>query len=76
MAELFIIKGSIKNVVSEEVFNRIYKPNGWVIDETRQPIQKDKMFEELKTETELKNYTKMKKKTTKTFNDDLIKKGD
>ena len=76
MAELFIIKGSIKNVVSEEVFNRIYKPNGWVIDETRQPIQKDKMVEELKTETELKNYTKMKKKTTKTFNDDLIKKGD
>lgn len=76
MAELFIIKGSIKNVVSEEVFNRIYKPNGWVIDETRQPIQKDKVVEELKTETELKNYTKMKKKTTKTFNDDLIKKGD
>lgn len=76
MAELFIIKGSIKNVVSEEVFNRIYKPNGWVIDETRQPIQKDKVVEELKTETELNNYTKMKKKTTKTFNDDLIKKGD
>lgn len=76
MAELFIIKGSIKNVVSEEVFNRIYKPNGWVIDETRQPVEKDENIEELKTETELKNYTKMKKKTTKTFNDDLIKKGD
>ena len=75
MAELFIIKGSIKNVVSEEVFNRIYKPNGWVIDETRQPVEKG-IEEELKTETELKNYTKMKKKTTKTFNDDLIKKGD
>lgn len=76
MAELFIIKGSIKNVVSEEVFNRIYKPNGWVIDETRQPVEKDENIEELKTETELNNYTKMKKKTTKTFNDDLIKKGD
>ncbi len=76
MAELFIIKGSIKNVVSEEVFNRIYKPNGWVIDETRQPVVKDENIEELKTETELNNYTKMKKKTTKTFNDDLIKKGD
>lgn len=75
MAELFIIKGSIKNVVSEEVFNRIYKPNGWVIDETRQPVEKG-IEKELNTETELKNYTKMKKKTTKTFNDDLIKKGD
>lgn len=75
MAQLFIIKGSIKNVVSSDVFERIYKPNGWVIDETRQPTPKG-IEEELKTENEVKNYTKMKKKTTKTFNDDLIKKGD
>lgn len=73
--QLFIIKGSIKNVVDSEVFERIYKPNGWVIDETRQPTQKG-IEQELKTETEMKNYTKMKSRTAKTFNDDLIKKGD
>ena len=75
MANLFIIKGSITNVVDEAVYERIYKPEGWVIDETRQPVQKG-VETELKTETELKNYTKMKKKTDKVFNDNLIKKGD
>lgn len=73
--QLFIIKGSIKNVVDSEVFERIYKPNGWVIDETRQPTQKG-IEQELKTEAEMNNYTKMKSRTAKTFNDDLIKKGD
>lgn len=76
MANIYIIKGSIKNVVDEAVFERIYKPNGWVVDETRQPKVENKIKEEIKTETELKNYTKMKKKTEKTFNDNLIKKGD
>lgn len=75
MANLFIIKGSIRNVVDEAVYERIYKPEGWVIDETRQPVQKG-VETELKTEIELKNYTKMKKKTDKVFNDNLIKKGD
>ena len=75
MANLFIIKGSIRNVVDEGVYERIYKPEGWVIDETRQPVQKG-VETELKTEAELKNYTKMKKKTDKVFNDNLIKKGD
>lgn len=75
MAEVFIIKGSIRNVVSAEIFERIYKPNGWVIDKTRQPVQQG-VEAELKTETELKNYTRMKKKTDKVFNDNLIKKGD
>ncbi len=76
MANIYIIKGSIKNVVDEAVFERIYKPNGWVVDETRHPKVENKIKEEIKTETELKNYTKMKKKTEKTFNDNLIKKGD
>jgi hypothetical protein len=75
MANLFIIKGSIRNMVEEELFNRIYKPNGWVIDETRQPMPKG-IEEELKTETELKNYKTMKKKSDKVFNDNLIKKGE
>ena len=75
MANLFIIKGSIRNMVEEDLFNRIYKPNGWVIDETRQPMPK-RIEEELKTETELKNYKAMKKKSDKVFNDNLIKKGE
>lgn len=75
MAELFIIKGSIRNVVDEAVYERVYKPNGWVIDETRQPKLQG-VEKELKTETEMKNYSKMKKKSEKVFNDNLIKKGD
>lgn len=75
MANLFIIKGSIRNMVEEDLFNRIYKPNGWAIDETRQPMPK-RIEEELKTETELKNYKAMKKKSDKVFNDNLIKKGE
>lgn len=75
MANIFIIKGSIKNVVDEAVFERIYKPNGWVIDITRQPQPKT-VEQELATEDKIKNYTKAKKKTDKVFNDDLIKKGE
>lgn len=75
MANLFIIKGSIRNVVEEAVFERIYKPNGWVIDTSRQPAPQG-VDKQLKTETELSNYNKMKKKTDKVFNDNLIKKGD
>lgn len=75
MANLFIIKGSIRNIVDEAVFERIYKPEGWVIDETRQPKPQG-IEQELKTENEMKNYNKMKKKTDKVFNDNLIKKGD
>lgn len=75
MANLFIIKGSIRNVVDEAVYERIYKPNGWVIDETRQEV-KPSVQTELKSETEVKNYNKMKKKSDKTFDDNLIKKGD
>lgn len=75
MANIFIIKGSIKNVVDEAVFERIYKPNGWVIDTTRQPQPKT-VEQELVMEDKIKNYTKAKKKTDKVFNDDLIKKGE
>lgn len=75
MANIFIIKGSIKNVVDEAVFERIYKPNGWVIDTTRQPQPKT-VEQELAAEDKIKNYTKAKKKTDKVFNDDLIKKGE
>lgn len=75
MADLFIIKGSITNVVSQELFDRVYKPNGWKIDKNRQPVQKG-VEQELKTETEVKNYNNMKKKSEKVFDDNLIKKGD
>ena len=75
MANIYIIKGSITNVVDEAVFNRIYKPNGWVVDTTRQAPTKT-IEQELATEDKVKNYTKAKKKTEKVFNDDLIKKGE
>ena len=75
MAEVFIVKGSITNVVSQELFDRTYKANGWKIDKSRQAPPKS-VEQELKTETEIKNYATMKKKSEKVFDDNLIKKGD
>jgi hypothetical protein len=75
MVNLFIIKGGIRNVVDEATFERVYKPNGWVIDETRSPQSKS-AEQELKIEDKIRNYAKAKKKTDKVFNDDLIKRGE
>lgn len=75
MAQVFIVKKGIKNVVSEELFKRVYKKQGWAIDTDRQPSVKG-VEHTLKTETEFKNYKEMKRKTDKVFNDDLIKKGE
>lgn len=70
-----IIKGSIRNVVDEEQFEKLYKPNGWRLD-----ISEDNSKEKepqipldlLNTETEVKNFIKMKNKQPKHFNDGLF----
>lgn len=71
MPRVNIIKGSIRNVVDEEQFEKLYKPNGWRLDEN----QKDESqipLDLLNTESEVKNYIKMKNKQPKHFNDGLF----
>lgn len=75
MARVHIVKNGIKNIVEERIFESKYKKEGWKLDgEKVEP--KREVPKELKTEDEMNNYSKMKKKSTKVFNDDLIKSGD
>ena len=71
-----IMKGSLVNFVDEALFNKLYKPNGWVIVDD-EPIEDEatKDTKEVKTDTELKNLKTMKskKKSTNKFNDNLFK---
>ncbi len=68
-----IIKGSIRNVVDEAQFEKLYKPNGWQIDTTKESMPELKVpIDNLKTETEVKNYIKMKNCKTNKFDDDLF----
>lgn len=73
MAQVNIIKGSIRNVVDEVQFEKLYKPNGWRIDAPI-PTKKEKQIplDDLETETDVKNYIKMTKKQAKHFNDELF----
>lgn len=72
MASVKIIKGRIRNIVDEALFEKIYKPNGWRLDEDaiedENPIPKP-----LQTATQLKNYQKMKNKSQKHFDDKLFR---
>lgn len=64
---------SIKNVVDEITFEKIYKPKGWQIDK-----QYHKEFDEnithLKDENKILNYQKMKNTKPQQFDDGLIVK--
>lgn len=72
MASVKIIKGRIRNIVDKVLFEKIYKPNGWRLDEDaiedENPIPKP-----LQTATQLKNYQKMKNKSQKHFDDKLFR---
>lgn len=69
-----IIKGSIRNVVEEEQFEKLYKPNGWRLDDSVEDASKEPKIplDILNTETEVKNYIKMTNKQPKKFNDGLF----
>lgn len=75
MARVHIVKNGIKNIVEEAIFESRYKKEGWKIDNKEVKV-KEPIPKELKSETEMNNYSKMRKKSTKVFNDDLIKSGD
>ena len=68
-------ENTVYNVVSREQFERVYKPAGWVLDESVIEFTDYKIVEEPKTtnETIIKNIEKAKKVTNKKFDDKLIK---
>lgn len=71
MASVKIIKGRIRNIVDEALFEKIYKPNGWRLDED--VIHNENVIPEpLQTAAQLKNYQKMKNKSQKHFDDKLF----
>lgn len=76
MAYLNIIKSGITNVVDEVQFEKIYKPQGWTIDNQAisQETEQSKTVTELKDDTKIKNYNKMKQAKDKVFDDGLLKK--
>lgn len=70
-----IIKGSIRNVVEEEQFEKLYKPNGWQLDmsEDNSKVKEQQIpLDLLNTVSEVKNYIKMTKKQPKHFDDGLF----
>ena len=77
MSELIAIKGGLRQPVDEATFKALYEPAGWRIDETAKPVvdEVQKTVAEMKTQTEAKNYTKMKNHKPKQFDDKLFKEG-
>lgn len=72
-----IFKGknnTIVNEVSQEMFEKVYKPKGWIAEETTQEIKEEFKVETKPTdETEIKQIEKVKKVKPQQFNDKLIK---
>lgn len=71
MASVKIIKGKIRNIVDEKLFENVYKPNGWCLDEEQEEVSNE-IPETIQTMTQLKNYQKMTNKSQKHFNDKLF----
>lgn len=63
MEFLHIIKGDIKNIVTREQFERIYKPQGWEIEDAIETTEEDK----------IKNFNLVQRHKRKYFDDGLIK---
>lgn len=63
MEFLHIIKGDIKNIVTREQFERIYKPQGWEIEDAIETTEEDK----------IKNLNLIQRRKRKYFDDGLIK---
>lgn len=75
---LHIKKGNVKNVVDREMYEKNYRPLGWVIDSDyhEQVDEIQETVKTLKTENDVKNFLKMKKTSEKKFDDKLIKEQD
>jgi hypothetical protein len=71
-------KYTVYNEVDEATFERLYKPKGWVVDESKPEITIEQ--EDYKVvgtnEEQIKNVKKMRSVAEKQFDDNLIKKKD
>ena len=64
MASVKIIKGKITNIVDEAMFEKLYKPNGWVLDNSssQEKNPDNEIPDSINTQSELSNYKKMAEK--------------
>ena len=69
-----IIKGSLRQQVSQQAFERMYQPNGWIIDNVGLP-QEDETQAIVKTmsEANAKNFIADKRRTARKFDDKIFK---
>lgn len=69
-----IKKGGLRQTVGKAAYEKLYKPYGWEIDETKDKVDEvEETVKKLATENEVKNYLSAKKRTPKKFNDNLFK---
>lgn len=75
MGNVMIRKGTMRQMVSEDAYNKMYKAYGWIIDEEETPKldATQEVVKTLKNESEIKHYLKMTKREPKQFNDGLFK---
>jgi len=71
MSRINIIKGNIRNVVDEAMFEKLYKPNGWRIDDSIEEHTNEDIAI-AKTKTQLDNIVRMRDKKPKHFDDGLF----
>lgn len=67
-----IEKGSVKTVVDEMQFEKIYKPQGW---EVVSNAETGELINNINAEGKIKNINKMKKVKDEKFNDGLFNEG-
>lgn len=67
-----IEKGSVKTVVDETQFEKIYKPQGWKVVSN---AETGELINNINAEGKIKNINKMKKVKDEKFNDGLFNEG-
>ena len=67
-----IEKGSVKTVIDELQFEKIYKPQGWKVVSN---AETGELINNINAEGKIKNINKMKKVKDEKFNDGLFNEG-
>lgn len=67
-----IEKGSVKTVIDEMQFEKIYKPQGWKVASN---AETGELINNINAEGKIKNINKMKKVKDEKFNDGLFNEG-
>jgi len=71
---LNIIKGGLRQQVTEAAYKKLYEPHGWNIDgqEVPPPDPVQETVKSLPTQTQVKNYIDMTRRQPKKFDDKLF----